>query len=40
VLAACRHQGIRLSVTVRQTSTVTAAIAAIDDHAWTGIDYP
>jgi hypothetical protein len=40
VLAACRHHGIRFSVTVRQTSTVTAAIAAIAEDVWTDIDYP
>jgi hypothetical protein len=40
VLAACRRHGIRFSVTVRQTKTVTAAIAAVPDHAWADIDYP
>ena len=40
VLAACRRHGIRFSITVRQTSTVLAAIAAISDHAWVDIDYP
>jgi hypothetical protein len=40
VLAACRRHRIRFSVTVRQVSTVTAAIASIPEPAWTGIDYP
>jgi Transposase DDE domain group 1 len=40
VLAACRRHRIRFSITVRQTSTVAAAIAAIAEHAWAGIDYP
>jgi Transposase DDE domain group 1 len=40
VLAACRRHGIRFSVTVRQTSTVTAAIAAIAEDVWTDIDDP
>jgi hypothetical protein len=40
VLAACRRHGIRFSVTVRQTKTVTAAIAAVPDHAWADIDDP
>jgi Transposase DDE domain group 1 len=40
VLAACRRHHIRFSITVRQTSTIAAAIAAIAEHAWTDIDYP
>jgi Transposase DDE domain group 1 len=40
VLAACRRHGIRFSVTVRQTKTVAAAIAAISEEAWADIDYP
>jgi hypothetical protein len=40
VLAACRRHDIRFSVTVRQTATVTAAIASIPEQAWTDIDYP
>jgi hypothetical protein len=40
VLAACRRHRIRFSITVRQTKTVAAAIAAIDEDAWTLIDYP
>jgi hypothetical protein len=39
VLAACRRHRIRFSVTVRQTSTVCRAIAAIAEDAWTDIDY-
>jgi hypothetical protein len=40
VLAACRRHNIRFSITVRQTPTVTAAIASIPEQAWTDIDYP
>ena len=32
--------GARVSVTVRQDARVKAAIAAIDPHAWTTIEYP
>src|SRR6266516_297070 len=39
-LAACRRHGIRFSIIVRQIKTVTAAIAAISEAAWTDIDYP
>jgi hypothetical protein len=38
VLAACRRHHIRFSITVRQTKTVAAAIAAIGEAAWTDID--
>jgi Transposase DDE domain group 1 len=40
VLAACRRHRIRFSITVRQTKTVAAAIAAIGEHAFVDIDYP
>ena len=40
VLAACRRHHIRFSVTVRQTHQVRAAIAAINEAAWTAIEYP
>ena len=40
VIAACRRHGIRFSITVRQTRSVKAAIAAISQDAWTDIDYP
>jgi hypothetical protein len=40
VLAACRRHGIQFSITIRQTKTVAAAIAAIGEHAWADIDYP
>ena len=40
MLAACRRHRIRFSITVPQTKTVAAAIAAIGEHAWTDIDYP
>lgn len=40
VLAACRRHHIRFWITVRQTPTVTEAIAAIGEPAWTDIDNP
>jgi hypothetical protein len=40
VITACRRHGIRFSITVRQTTAVAAAIAAIDEDAWAEIDYP
>jgi hypothetical protein len=40
VIAACRRHQLRFSITVRQTTTVAAAIAAIDEAAWVDIDYP
>jgi hypothetical protein len=40
VMAACRRHNMRLSITVNQTTVVRAAIAAIDETAWTPIDYP
>jgi hypothetical protein len=40
VLAACRRHGIRCSVTVGRTKTVTAATCAIPKQAWSDIDYP
>jgi Transposase DDE domain group 1 len=40
VLAACRRHRIRYSVTVRQTKQVQQAITAIEETAWTPIDYP
>jgi hypothetical protein len=39
VITACRRHGIRFSITVRQTTAVAAAIAAIDEDAWAEIDY-
>jgi Transposase DDE domain group 1 len=40
VIGACQRHRIRFSITVRQSQQVQAAIAAIDEHAWTAIDYP
>jgi Transposase DDE domain group 1 len=40
VLAACRRHRIRFSITVRQVSTVCAAITSLPEHAWVDIDYP
>jgi hypothetical protein len=36
----CRRHGIHYSITVRQTKPIRAAIAAIDEDAWTPIAYP
>ncbi len=40
VVAAARRSGARFSITARQNRSVQAAIATIDDHAWTPIQYP
>jgi Transposase DDE domain group 1 len=40
VTSACQRHRIRFSITVRQTRSVAAAIAAISEDAWAGIDYP
>ena len=40
VINSCRRHRLRFSITVRQTKTVAAAIAAIDEAAWAEIDYP
>ena len=40
MVAALDQLGLRWSITVRQNAKVRAAIAAIDDQAWTAIDYP
>jgi Transposase DDE domain group 1 len=40
VIAAARRHKVHFSVTARQDRTVTAAIAAISDDAWTPIRYP
>jgi hypothetical protein len=40
VIAAIGRGGARFSITARQTASVQAAIAAIDDQAWTPIYYP
>jgi hypothetical protein len=39
VIKACRDHGVGYSITVRQVSAVTTAIAAIDETAWAPIDY-
>jgi hypothetical protein len=39
-IRACRRPQIRSSITVRQTKPIRAAIAAIDEDAWTQIGYP
>jgi hypothetical protein len=36
----CRRQQIHYSITVRQTTTIRAAIATIAEDAWVGIAYP
>jgi hypothetical protein len=38
--AACRRVGARFSLAVTKNRTVAAAIAAIDDDAWTPVSYP
>jgi hypothetical protein len=40
VIAAVRRAGARFSVTARMTPTVRAAIAGIEEAAWTAIHYP
>jgi hypothetical protein len=40
VIAAVRRAGARFSVTARMGATVRAAIAGIDEQAWTAIHYP
>jgi len=40
VVAACRRAGARFSVVLTKSVTVAAAIAAIDDDAWTPVSYP
>jgi Transposase DDE domain group 1 len=40
VMRACQRHRIRFSISVRQTKPLAAAIAAISQDAWTGIDYP
>ncbi len=40
IIATARRAGARFSITARQTATVTRAIAAIDEDAWTAIRYP
>jgi hypothetical protein len=39
-IRACRRHRIRYSITVRQTTPIRAAIATIDEAAWTDIVYP
>ena len=40
VVAACRRAGARFSLVLTKTTAVNAAIAAIDDTAWTPVNYP
>jgi len=40
VVAAARRAGACFSITARQNRSVQAAIATIDDNAWTPISYP
>ena len=39
-IAACRRGGARFSVTARMDRKIRRTIAAIPEHAWTGIRYP
>lgn len=38
VIAACRRHQVRFSITVPVTAQVRAAIATIDEHAWTDVE--
>ena len=40
IVNSCRALGARFSITVRMNASVKAAIAAIDEDAWTPIKYP
>ena len=40
VIAAARRHGARFSITARKDKAITAAIASIDEDAWTTIHYP
>ena len=40
VVAACRRAGARFSLVLTKSRSVTAAIEAIDEHAWTPVKYP
>ncbi|MFE4759057.1 hypothetical protein ACFRIB_54625, partial [Streptomyces mirabilis] len=40
VVNSCRALGARFSITVRMNASVKAAIARIDEDAWTAIKYP
>lgn len=40
VVGACRRAGVRFSLVLTKTATVTAAINAISDDAWTPVKYP
>lgn len=40
VVAACRRAGVRFSLVLAKNTTVTAAITAIGDDAWTPVRYP
>ena len=40
VVAACRRAGARFSLAVTKNRSVAAAIATIDDDAWTPVSYP
>jgi len=40
VVAACRRAGARFSLVLTRNTAVQRAIDAIDDHAWTPVNYP
>jgi hypothetical protein len=40
VVAACRRAGVRFSLAVTKNQSVTTAISAIPDDAWTPVSYP
>jgi Transposase DDE domain group 1 len=40
VIAACRQADVRFSITVQSNPSIQAAIAGIDEQAWTPVKYP
>ena len=40
VIAAARRHGVRFSITARKDKAISAALAGINDDAWTAIHYP
>lgn len=40
VIAAARRHHVHFSITARKDRAVSAAMASIDDDAWTAIHYP
>jgi Transposase DDE domain group 1 len=40
VVGACRHHGAQFSVVMSRNTAIDRAIASIDEHAWTPVQYP